>query len=85
MKLIIVIIGLASICIKLNAENDNFTEIDPQMKPSILKGEIVPKSSTEFPYYVSVHRMENKNLFNFCGGSILTPNIIVSAAHCFFQ
>ena len=85
-KLIIVIIGLASICRKLNAENDNFTEtiteIDPPMRPSILMGEIVPKTSNEFPYYVSIHRMVDDKLVQFCGGAILTPKIIITAAQC---
>lgn len=33
------------------------------------------------PYQVSVQQFSTKK--HFCGGSLITPNIVVSAAHCF--
>lgn len=33
------------------------------------------------PYQVSLQQFSKKN--HFCGGSIISPNIVVSAAHCF--
>ncbi|XP_044764041.1 trypsin-1-like [Coccinella septempunctata] len=38
-----------------------------------------PADITEFPYEVSIQYLDEHN----CGGSILTPNFVLTAAHCF--
>lgn len=39
----------------------------------------------ELNYQASVQMKFNKEYRHFCGGTILTANHIVSAAHCFFE
>jgi secreted trypsin-like serine protease len=36
---------------------------------------------TRFPYTVSLQ----KNSFHFCGGSLIAPNVVLTAAHCWNQ
>jgi len=36
----------------------------------------------EFPYTVSIRTTDLDNLGHFCGGAILTPNLIITAAAC---
>ncbi|CAH1715675.1 unnamed protein product [Aphis gossypii] len=53
------------------------------IEPLILEGVIVDYGSA--PWHVAVYRKNNKNSFDLiCGGSLIAPNLVVSAAHCFW-
>ncbi|XP_055847838.1 trypsin-like [Episyrphus balteatus] len=55
--------------------------IEPRYKPDDFGGRIVggePTTIEKFPYQVSLQ----KGGSHFCGGSLYSPNIIVTAAHC---
>lgn len=60
-----------------------FDNADPNIhsQERIVGGNNVPEG--EFvPYQVSIQYMRNGTYRHFCGGSIITPNRILTAAHC---
>ncbi|XP_075232444.1 chymotrypsin-2-like [Lycorma delicatula] len=53
-------------------------------KPKIVGGEIAKQG--EFPYFVSVQRIMKPDYFlHFCGGGILSKDVILTAGHCCFK
>ena len=60
---------------------------DPPAKPSIVGG--FPTSTTSFPWQAAVVFDDSfgGNAFDrfFCGGEVLTPRIVQTAAHCVFD
>ncbi|KAG7671257.1 putative Mite allergen Eur m 3 [Nannochloris sp. 'desiccata'] len=47
----------------------------------IIGGQQAPEG--RFPYVVSLR--DNKNGDHFCGGTLIRPDVILTAAHCFFR
>lgn len=85
MKFLISLLCLATIVVAgpLNNNNRNNSEglFEPFSSNSdsgfIIGG--VPAQDGQLPWQVSVQR----GSFHFCGGSIISPNYVLSAAHCF--
>lgn len=58
-------------------------EEGPSGVPYIVGGEVT--NNTRVPWHVGVYRMENDEPSYICGGSILSPKVILSAIHCFWN
>mmetsp|Transcript_11618 Transcript_11618/g.12709 ORF Transcript_11618/g.12709 Transcript_11618/m.12709 type:complete len:510 (+) Transcript_11618:239-1768(+) len=41
-----------------------------------------PSEDGEFPYYVLMRDGKSSNAFGFCGGSLIAPRVVLTAAHC---
>lgn len=83
MKLIVSLLCLASVALAgpLNSRPSNNSSVFEPFKDSesgfIIGG--VAATEGQVPWQVSVQR----GSFHFCGGSIISPNYVLSAAHCF--
>ena len=53
------------------------TSINSEFTPRIINGGFAPVG--RYPYAVSIRRQGRQH---FCGGSLIAPNLILSAAHC---
>jgi hypothetical protein len=53
-------------------------------RETIIKGSEVENSQAEYPYVVSLlQRNWKKQAWHTCAGVLITPNIVLSAAHCY--
>jgi Trypsin len=84
--LIAAIVAIAALGFSLLAANSSAETIDPQ--PRIVGGNTT--TIAEWPWQVAI--TADPEFFSgnglqrqFCGGSLVAPTIIVSAAHCFFD
>ncbi|XP_012529672.3 trypsin-1 [Monomorium pharaonis] len=69
LSLVLFFLGVASIC---------QSAVVQKFDSRIINGENVAPG--EIPYQVSLQKTSDS--FHFCGGSIINPNFIVTAAHC---
>ncbi|XP_011704268.1 PREDICTED: limulus clotting factor C-like, partial [Wasmannia auropunctata] len=53
------------------------------MKPTIVDG--VRPNVTEFPWHASLYRDKSGKKEYFCGASLITENLLITAAHCVFD
>ncbi|XP_061398666.1 modular serine protease-like [Musca vetustissima] len=51
---------------------------------SITKG-VTSNDPNQVPWHVSIYKLVNNKWEFICGGSIVTPRIVISAAHCFWN
>lgn len=56
---------------------NRITSVNPELSARIINGGFAPVG--RFPYAVSIRRQGRQH---FCGGSLIAPNLILSAAHC---
>ncbi len=54
-----------------------------QLRPQIINGTVVANASV-YPFQVALVNKNNTG-FAFCGGSIIAPRWVLTAAHCFFD
>jgi secreted trypsin-like serine protease len=47
----------------------------------IVGGDVVPENSTIFNFTVRVFAYLNETYFTKCGGSLLSPNYVITAGH----
>lgn len=67
--------------IKTTNEVSNKTTTD-KLNPRIIGG--LPARANQFPYQVSIQKKINyKTKRHFCGGSIISQKVVLTAAHCF--
>jgi secreted trypsin-like serine protease len=64
---------------KINDENEQLANIDRELlgAPRIINGVDAPEG--RYPYTVSL----DTGSYHFCGGSLIAPNVVLSAAHCY--
>jgi len=62
-------------------KNDQIKTDKKERTPRIYNGR--EASIAEFPWMVSVQRSDDTMMTHVCGGSIISPRHILSAAHCF--
>jgi Trypsin len=60
----------------------NSTETEDSSEGRIVGGENA--DIRNFPYQASIQVKHRNGYFHTCGGSIVNPSTIVSAAHCFY-
>jgi secreted trypsin-like serine protease len=63
----------------MNTENDQIEHMERELlgAPRIINGVDAPEG--RYPYTVSL----DTGSYHFCGGSLIAPNVVLSAAHCF--
>lgn len=60
--------------------------ITNQDRETIIKGTPIENSQLEYPYVVSLLERNWKNqAWHTCGGSMITPNVILTVAHCYYN
>ena len=55
------------------------TQLFPDVTARIVGGDVA--TAGRFPYMVAL--LDSNYLFEFCGGTLIAPNVVLSAAHCF--
>ncbi|XP_030374663.1 chymotrypsin-1 [Scaptodrosophila lebanonensis] len=65
----------------LSMARSNTSEPSSEENKRIVGGSDVPENE-HIPYQVSMQYKTDEGLRHFCGGSIITPNRILTAAHC---
>ena len=64
-----------------NAMKESF-DISPRKRRDIIKGK---PAGSKYPFTVSLLNYNNRQEWQICGGVLIAPNVILSAAHCFNQ
>ncbi|PSN46002.1 hypothetical protein C0J52_06353 [Blattella germanica] len=56
---------------------------NPKGKPFVSNGEVAQVG--EFPWHIGIYRISNGGPIQQCGGSLINPTTVVTAAHCFWN
>ncbi|XP_019698501.2 modular serine protease isoform X2 [Harpegnathos saltator] len=60
--------------------------IIPQNNPLIVVGNGIKSTLGSFPWHVGIYVKDSAKTYkNICGGSLISKNLVVSAAHCFYD
>ncbi|CAG7728883.1 unnamed protein product [Allacma fusca] len=60
----------------------NINESHDQIDPAVLGG--IPADAHEFPFHVSLQTYKNGQWTHRCGGSIISVDKVLTAAHCVY-
>lgn len=78
----LLVVGCVAAAENLTA-NQNQIEMDDSREGRIVGGSYA--NIADLSYQASVQMKFNNQYRHFCGGAIVSPDRIVSAAHCFFE
>jgi secreted trypsin-like serine protease len=81
LRLLFAMIGTLTVLAAVNVLAQPALAPDPNVHPFIVGGRPVTNISAT-PWQVALVQGKDSSLFQFCGGSLVAPNWVLTAAHC---